>query len=75
VTECGLGDRMRVEFPEKQIMGTCGLCPYMKKNSLANILEVLQNPKEEQVITIPAGIQKKAAAAVEKMLEMGKQMD
>ncbi|MBI5035709.1 quinolinate synthase NadA [Candidatus Micrarchaeota archaeon] len=70
VTECGLGDRMRVEFPEKEIVGTCNLCPYMKKNNLKNILSVLKEPRKEQIVELPEEIIEKAQKALNKMFEL-----
>jgi quinolinate synthase len=69
VTECGLSDRMRVELPEKKFVGTCELCPYMKKNNLELILQVLRQPKKEQVIEIPEEIRLKAKKAIDRMME------
>lgn len=42
VTECGLSDQLRVEFPEKKFIGTCSLCPYMKTINLENTLAALK---------------------------------
>lgn len=70
VTECGLSDRMRVEFPEKEFLGTCGLCPYMKQNTLPLIVQVLEKPHPEQIIEIPENIRIKAEQALLKMFEL-----
>ncbi|VVB66620.1 Quinolinate synthase A [Candidatus Gugararchaeum adminiculabundum] len=70
VTECGLGDRMRVEFPGKKFIGSCGLCPYMKKNSLATILQALKNPSRDQVVEIPEEIRLRAKKALDRMFEL-----
>jgi len=72
VTECGLGDRMRVEFPQKRVVGTCNLCPYMKKNNLLNVLQVLQSPKSEQIVDIAEPERVKAQAALQRMFELSK---
>lgn len=72
VTECGLGDRMRAEFPEKRVVGTCNLCPYMKKNNLLNVLQALQSPTPEQVIDIAEPVRVKAEAALQRMFELSK---
>ncbi|MFV2014745.1 MAG: quinolinate synthase NadA, partial [Candidatus Heimdallarchaeota archaeon] len=29
-SECGLSDRLSVDFPDRSFLGTCVLCPYMK---------------------------------------------
>ncbi|HIH20286.1 TPA: quinolinate synthase NadA [Candidatus Micrarchaeota archaeon] len=70
VTECGLNDRMRTEFPEKQFVGMCNLCPYMKRNNLLNVLKALNNPSKEQTIEIPEGVRVRALKALEKMFEL-----
>jgi quinolinate synthase len=70
VTECGMTDRMKVEYPEKRFVGMCSLCPYMKKTNLQLIRQVLKNPKAEQVIKVPERIRKKAASALKKMFEL-----
>jgi len=69
VTECGLSDRMRVELPEKKFVGTCELCPYMKKNTLELILQVLREPKKEQIIEVSEEIRLKAKKAIDRMME------
>ncbi len=68
ITECGLSDRVRVEHPKKNIVGTCNLCPYMKQITLQDILSALKKPNKKQVIKIPKNIIKKAKQAVDKML-------
>ena len=54
ITECGTADRMRAEMPNLRIHGACVMCPHMKKSSLASILQVLQAPRPDQVVEIPA---------------------
>ncbi|MCX6773309.1 MAG: quinolinate synthase NadA [Candidatus Micrarchaeota archaeon] len=70
VTECGLSDRLRSEHPKKEFIGMCSLCPYMKKNSLALILDVLREGKKENEIKIPEGVAVKARKSLEKMFEL-----
>lgn len=53
VTECGLGDQLRIEYPGKKFIGTCSLCPFMKTINLENILLVLRDEPTENVIDIP----------------------
>lgn len=72
VTECGMADRMKVEYPEKSFLGMCGLCPYMKQNTLALVAQVLKDPKESQVIEIPENIRVRAEKALLKMFELTK---
>lgn len=70
VTECGFSDRMRVEFPDKEFLGMCGLCPYMKMNTLPLILQTLKNPQPEQYIEVPEEIRVKAQKALLTMFEL-----
>ncbi len=70
VTECGLSDRLRSEHPEKEFVGMCALCPYMKKNSLALILEILQDGKKGNEIEIRGETAAKARKSLERMFEL-----
>ena len=70
LTECGLVSRLAIEDPEKNFIGGCRLCPYMKMNSLKKIRDVLASPKPEQVITLDDDLSKRAAACIERMFEL-----
>lgn len=70
VTECGLTDRVRVENPNKRIVGSCALCPYMKKIMLKDILECLKKPRPEQIVNLPEDIIKKAKKALDRMIKL-----
>lgn len=70
VTECGLSDRMRSEFPKKEFVGMCSLCPYMKKNSLAAILEILKGKLPGNEIILPSEVIKKAQASLGRMFAL-----
>lgn len=70
VTECGLSDRLRMDFPQKKFIGMCTLCPYMKQNTLPLIRDALKNPTPEQIITIPEPLRVRAAKALEKMFAL-----
>lgn len=67
VTECGLAERARKDFPHKRIVGTCHLCPYMKELTLKNILKALKNPTPEQIINIDPALAKRARKSLEQM--------
>lgn len=69
VTECGLVDRLRIEYPDREFVGSCNLCPYMKKITLHNILETLKQPKADQIIELDEQIRLKALKSIEKMFE------
>ncbi|MCS7205207.1 MAG: quinolinate synthase NadA [Leptospiraceae bacterium] len=65
VTECGMADNLRSEFPEKNFIGTCHTCPHMKKITLKKIYDALQEEKYE--VHVPEDIAIKARSAIEKM--------
>lgn len=70
LTECGLVSRLEVENPEKNFIGSCKLCPYMKLNSLEKIRDALQQPHPEQFIHLDEEIRKRADRCIQKMFEM-----
>ena len=70
LTECGLVSRLAVEDPEKNFIGGCRLCPYMKMNSLVKIRDALKAPKPEQIITLDDELSKRAAHCIERMFEL-----
>lgn len=72
LTECGLTERLRVECLEKNFLGTCISCPYMKTINLENTLQVLQSPHNEQIIEIPENIHFWAKKSLKRMLELSK---
>ena len=73
LTECGLVSRLAIEDPQKNFIGGCRLCPYMKKNSLIKIRDALKAPTPEQVITLEENLRKRAAACIERMFELALQ--
>jgi len=70
VTECGLADRLRAEFPEKRFLGTCVLCPHMKRVNLRNVLQVLESPRPDQVVEVPEEVAARARRAIDRMFEI-----
>ncbi|MEK6970397.1 MAG: quinolinate synthase NadA [archaeon] len=69
ITECGMSDVLRQEFPSKTFVTPCTICPHMKQINLTNILECLQEEKNE--ITIPEDVRIRALACINKMFELG----
>ena len=69
VTECGLVDRLRVEFPDREFVGSCNLCPFMKKINLHNILETLRNPAPENIVTLDEIVRVQALKSIQNMFE------
>jgi quinolinate synthase len=70
LTECGLVGRLAIEDPEKNFIGGCRLCPYMKLNSLEKIRDALQNPKPRQIITLDENLRQRAAKCIDRMFEL-----
>ena len=66
-TECGLTGVLQSEFSEKQFAGSCTLCKYMKRNSLEDILSVLENPSPKNTITLDPETQTRALKCVNQM--------
>jgi len=73
LTECGLVNRLAVEDPEKNFIGGCRLCPYMKKNTLHKIRDALANPQPDQLITLEPELSERAASCIERMFELAGQ--
>ena len=70
LTECGLVGRLEVESPEKNFIGGCRLCPYMKLNSLEKIRDALLAPRPDQIVTLEEGLRLRAAKCIARMFEL-----
>lgn len=70
ITECGLGDLARSEFPDKTFVPMCRLCPYMKAVDLERVLAVLEHPKPAHRIELPAALCERARQPLEKMFAL-----
>ena len=70
LTECGLVSRLAVEDPEKNFIGGCRLCPYMKMNTLEKIRDALVNPQPDQIIDLEDGLRKRASTCIDRMFEL-----
>ena len=70
LTECGLSSRLALETSGKKFIGTCTLCRYMKANTCADILRVLQAPDFSDTIYIEETIQKKALSCIDAMFKL-----
>jgi quinolinate synthase len=69
VTECGLSDRLLLEVPDKRFYKSCKLCHYMKMITLEGTRDALRDLAPE--ITVPEDVRVRAAAALERMFELG----
>ena len=70
LTECGLVGRLEVEAPEKNFIGGCRLCPYMKLNSLEKVRDALAAPRPDQIVTLDENLRLRAARCIERMFEL-----
>ncbi|HQP10375.1 MAG TPA: quinolinate synthase NadA [Candidatus Omnitrophota bacterium] len=69
LTECGLSARLQKEFPDKKLVGTCTLCPYMKSNTLEDILRVLKNPRPEDYVRVDPKLIQRAKRCINAMFQ------
>lgn len=70
LTECGLVSRLQIDAPEKNFIGGCRLCPYMKMNTLEKVRDALRSPSPEQIITLDEDLRRRAARCIERMFEL-----
>jgi quinolinate synthase len=70
LTECGLVSRLEVEAPEKNFIGGCRLCPFMKMNTLEKVRDALRAPRPDQIITLDEDLRRRAARCIERMFEL-----
>ncbi len=67
LTECGLSSRLMVEYPDRQFVGSCTFCRYMKSNSLEGILRVLLKPRPEDRVELPEDVRLRAKGCIDAM--------
>lgn len=72
ITECGLTDRVKAERPDKKVVGSCALCPYMKKIMLKDILQALKSPRPEQIIQLKPEVMRNTKKSLNKMIKLSK---
>ncbi|MCB1217445.1 quinolinate synthase NadA [bacterium] len=72
VTECGMTDKLKVQFPDRDFIGTCVLCPFMKKIELRNVLTAMKNPDSSQVIELDSQVIAGARRSLDRMLQVGR---
>ena len=70
LTEFGLVNRLEAEHPDKTFIWPCGICEYMKRNTLANTLEALIDPRPEQVVEMEPALAAAAKKSIDKMFEL-----
>lgn len=67
-TECSMSDNIAAANPGVEMIGTCQMCPHMKRISLPKILKSLQTEAPE--VIIDPEIAKRAKLPIERMLEL-----
>ncbi len=68
MTECSMSDNIAANNPNVEMIGTCQMCPHMKRITLQKILSCLQNETPE--VIIDPEISARARRAVDRMLEL-----
>ena len=66
ITECSMADNIAVLHPKVDFVRPCNLCPHMKRISLSNIRQALEDMQHE--VTIDPAVAVRARRAVERML-------
>jgi quinolinate synthase len=67
LTECGLSARLQSEFPDKQLVGSCTMCKFMKSNTLENILRTLKKPLPKDRVILDEPTRLRALKTIEAM--------
>ncbi len=70
VTECGLGDLARSQFPDKTFIPMCRLCPYMKAVDLSRVLKVMTDPGPGDRIELDESLRLRALRSIGRMFEL-----
>ncbi len=68
MTECSMSDNVAAANPNVEMIGTCQMCPHMKRITLPKILKALQTESPE--VEIDLEIIKLARIPVDRMLEL-----
>ncbi len=68
MTECSMSDNIAAANPNVEMIGTCQMCPHMKRITLPKILKALET--EEPKVEVDPEIAERAKKAVLRMLEM-----
>ncbi|MGK9053677.1 quinolinate synthase NadA [Neorhizobium petrolearium] len=66
LTECSMSDNVAVHHPDVEFVRPCNLCPHMKRITLSNIREALEENRHE--VTVDPAVAAAARLAVERML-------
>jgi quinolinate synthase len=66
LTECSMSDNVALQHPDVAFVRPCNLCPHMKRITLGNIRQALE--QNRHVVTIDPALAAPARRAVERML-------
>ena len=66
LTECSMSDNVAVDHPDVEFIRPCNLCPHMKRITLGNIRDALEDNRHE--VTVDPAIAEPARRSVERML-------
>lgn len=68
MTECSMGDNIAAANPGVKMLGTCQMCPHMKRITLPKILKALQTGGP--TVEVDPKVARRAKVAVDRMLEL-----
>ena len=68
MTECSMSDNVAMANPNVEMIGTCQMCPHMKRITLPKVLKALQDEAPE--VLIDPDILERAKVPVDRMLEL-----
>jgi quinolinate synthase len=66
MTECSMSDNVALQHPDVEFIRPCNLCPHMKRITLTNIREALE--QNRHTVAVDPSIAGRARLAVERML-------
>lgn len=68
LTECSMSDNLALQYPALDFVRPCNLCPHMKRITLGNIRQALEEMQHE--VQVDAAVAAPARRAVERMLAL-----
>ena len=68
LTECSMSDNVAALHPDVEFIRPCNLCPHMKRITLKNIRQALENNQHQ--VTIDPAVEGRARRSVERMLAL-----
>ena len=71
ITECGTAERVMAEAEDElNLYGACVMCRHMKATQLEDILQALQEPRDDQIIEIDSDIIARAQHNLDEMFRL-----